>query len=176
MSAAAGTVSGMRTWLTSPTAVLIGLIASVVTLLQVAVAAVRYVYRVTVDERSLIPARAALVALVAAVGVAPLEWPAIMAEAAKIGNGGVLGALYPVVFNGWAAAAALVLLLAAHEHRRLPVRYAVGGVAALAFAAGLYVRQPGAPAWGWGLVIAAPVVFAVAHLPLVLARRRLAAV
>ena len=158
----------MRTWLTSPVVVLIGLVASVVTLLQVAVAAARWALRYTGAERPRVPA---LVALVVALAAAPVEWQRVMATAARLGNGGVINPVYPVVFAGPGVVAALALLAAVGRGYRPSWLIAVFGVASLYFAACLYAQAPGAAVWGLVVVFAAPAVLALAHVPAMLARR-----
>ena len=166
----------MRSWLLSPAVALIGLLASVVTIVQVAAAAVRGVYRVAMDERSLIPVGAGLVAFACVVAVAPLEWPVVVAVVSTPGSSGVLNALYPVMLVCLEAVAALWLVVAALERAsainmlRPAVLPAAMGLGSLAFTAWLCMAHPGTPAWVRAAAVAAAGMLAAAHGLLVLAR------
>jgi hypothetical protein len=167
----------MRSWLSSPAVALVGVLASVVTLVQAVVVLARFVYRAVVDERSLIPVWAGLVAFAAVVAVAPLEWPVVVAVVSTPGSNGVLDALYPVMFVCLAAASAGWVVVAAIERvaaiggLRPAVLPAAAGVGPLVFTAWLCMTHPGTPTWVGATAVAAAGVLAAAYGLLALARR-----
>jgi hypothetical protein len=172
MTAATDIFLAMRwSWLSNPVVALLGLLASVVTIGQWIISAARLVHGITEAEekRRHVSIWIALTCLVAVAVISPLSWPVIMMEAAKIGNGGVLGALYPVTVNGLSASSALVLLLDAKDGRRFSVIPGCCVILGLAFATGLYVSS-GAPGWGRYAAAAVPAV-AVTMLPLIMLSR-----
>lgn len=162
----------MRSWLSSPVVALISFVASVIGVAQWVVSLARGVYRMTQADEARRRACVwfAVASLAVVVVISLLSWSAIMVAAAKIGDGGVLGALYPVTVNGTAAIGALMLLLDALDGRRFSLLPCCMLVMGLVFAAFEYMAYGGAPGWGRYAVAVAPGVV-TAMLPLVMLGR-----
>jgi hypothetical protein len=160
----------MRSWLSSPAAQLLGFLASIVTLIQLAVAIAGWVCRVVGTRPSRVTVWTGLLALGLGVVAAPVEWPRVMAQNAALGERAA-PALYPFVFIGPGIVAALALLLFVRHAARPGWFTGPYGVASLWIAAALYATGPGAPVWGLALAFAAPVTLAAAYVLLLLTLR-----
>jgi hypothetical protein len=100
-------------WLQNPAVALIELLASVIAVLQSAAWLCRYIGRLARAEggqyrRVRIAGAAAALAVVAAFAV--VTWPVIIALAAKGGDHGFMGAMYPLQFDGLAFIGAWTML------------------------------------------------------------------
>jgi hypothetical protein len=162
----------MRSWLSSPAVVLIGLVASLICVGQWIVSLAQGAYPMTqaADKRQRVSVWVAMASLAMVVGTSPLSWPLIVVAAVKAGNGSLVAALYPVTVNGTAAAGALLLLLDAVEGRRFSLLHCSMLVGGLAFAAFMYIYSGDASSWGSYAVDGAPGVVTT-MLPLVMLDR-----
>ena len=109
-------------WLENPAVALIELLASVIALVQSVAWLCRYIYRLQTEAeneryRSLRIA-VAVAALVVVIATSAITWPAIIAEAAKGGDRGVMGAMYPLEFAFLGFLAAVTLLQEARARQR----------------------------------------------------------
>ena len=111
-------------------------------------------------------------ALVVALSV--VTWPAIMAEASKIGNGGVMGALYPFQMDGIALAGALMLLIEACDRKRLSLVWCVALFVGLGMAA-IVSFHSGVHGWVGMVTAAVPGVAIAVITPFMIIRGRQAA-
>jgi hypothetical protein len=168
----------MRSWLSSPSVLLLSFLATVITVVQWLVVAARRIHRMsqTVGERQRSAFLVGVAGLAAVAIISPLTWTAIWAEAVKTGNHGLIGALYPVMVDGSGLAAALVLLLDAREGFQLPLRifFEVSFllVGSLAVAAVVYIfhDQNGTWVWSRGAVSVIPGVMLAMLIPLMIGR------
>lgn len=131
-------------WLQNPAVALIELLASVIAVGQSVAWLCRCIYRLlakTEGERyRRVRLGIALLALVIVVASSAVTWSAILAEAAKTGNHGFVGVLYPLQFDGLSFLGATILLA---EARRRFSRFGCSLllVTLTTLAAGYYFRS-----------------------------------
>jgi hypothetical protein len=109
-------------WLQNPAVALIELLASAIAVVQSVAWLCRYIYRLLTPAETeryhRIRLAAAVAALVVVVACSAVTWPAIIAEAARTGNHGFLGVLYPLQFDSLALFGAVILLTEARGRQR----------------------------------------------------------
>jgi hypothetical protein len=168
----------MRSWLTSPTVLLLGLLSTAITVGQWLLCVARVLYRMSqdADERKRASFWVGVIGLAAVAVISPLTWSAIWAEAVKAGNHGWMGALYPVMVLGSGFVAAQNLLGDARGVFRLPVRVwfmlCFMLIGSLALAATMYFLhdRSGTPLWSVGAVSAIPGVVIAMVVALMVSR------
>lgn len=138
-------------WLQNPAVALIGLVASVVSVIQGVAWLCRYIYRLqteTENERyRRIRIAVALTALVAVVAFSVITWPVLVAEAGKAGDHGLVGVLDPLEYAVLGFFGAQTLLMQARARQRFSA-FACGLlVVTLATVATAYIFSSGSTAW-----------------------------
>lgn len=104
----------MWSWLGSPAVALLGLLSSVITIVQVTIGVTIFLKRKmprTAEERRRLSIWISLVALGSVIAVTAVTWSAVLAEAAKIGDHGVMGVLFALMLPSLGMAGALLLLI-----------------------------------------------------------------
>jgi hypothetical protein len=160
-------------WLQNPAVALIELLASVIAVGQSAAWLCRYIYRLARAEGEQyrgVRIAAALVALVMVVAFSVVTWPAIAAEAAKTGTGGVLGALYPTSMDLLAFTGAAMLLDDARARRRFSLMWCGVLFAGIGTAAMTALIYSGLHGWVGGMAAAGPGVVVCAITPFMITR------
>ena len=109
-------------WLQTPAVALIVIVGIGNSVVQSVTWLCRYIYRLQTEAENERYRRgriaAALAALVVVVASSAITWPVIMAEAAKDGNHGFMGVLYPLEFAFLGLFGALTLLRQARARQR----------------------------------------------------------
>ena len=138
-------------WLQNPAVALIGLLASVIAVVQSVASLCRYVYRLQTEaeneryHRSRIAV--ALAALVVVIATSAITWPVIIAEAAKGGNHGFMGVTYPLEFALLGFYGAQTLLTEARARQRFsPFAWTLLVITLAAVATG-YIFSSGPAGW-----------------------------
>ena len=143
----------MRSWLASPTVAFLSFLATVITIVQAVFIVAKWAneFMQIKDKRRRISVAIVWLCFSYVAVIAPLSWSAIMTEAAKTGNTGVLAALYPVMVNGTSLVGMLAMLSEVRAKRGLPLLPCCTAIFGLASATAMYVA--GASQW-MGLSIA----------------------
>src|SRR5262245_4362917 len=109
-------------WLQNPAVALIELLASVIAVVQAVTWLCRYIYQLHTEAENeryrSIRIAAALAVLVVVIVTSAITWPVIMAEAAKGGDHGFMGVMYPLEFAALGLIGALTLLREARARQR----------------------------------------------------------
>jgi len=154
-------------WLQNPTVALIGLLASVIAVVQWVVSLCRYIYRLQTEAENeryrRIRIAVALAALVVVVAFSAITWPVLMAEAAKVGDRGFMSVLDPLQFAVLALFGAMTLLNQARARQRFSAFACCLLVVTLATVAAGYFFS-GGPAWIDAVVISSAANLGIAAL------------
>jgi cytochrome bd-type quinol oxidase subunit 2 len=109
-------------WLQNPAVALIELLASVIAVVQSVAWLCRYIYRLQTEAENeryrSFRIAVALAALVVVIATSAITWPVIMAEAAKGGDHGFVGVMYPLEFAFLGLFGAQTLLKEARARQR----------------------------------------------------------
>jgi O-antigen/teichoic acid export membrane protein len=109
-------------WLQDPAVTLIGLVASVIAIVQWVASLCRYIHQLQTEAEEekyrRVRISIALVALVVVVAFPTMGWPVLTAEAAKAGDHGIMGVLDVLEFGFLGIFAALRLLDEARARKR----------------------------------------------------------
>jgi O-antigen/teichoic acid export membrane protein len=138
-------------WLQNPTVNLIGLLASVIAVVQWVASVCRYVHRLQTEAENEQYRRTritvALVALVVVVASSAVTWPVLIAEAAKAGDRGFMGVLDVLEFAFLGIFAAQSLLKEARARQRFSIFACVLLFVTLTTVAAGYIFSSGSTAW-----------------------------
>lgn len=109
-------------WLQSPAVALIGLLASVIAIIQAVASLCRCIYRLQTEAANeryrRVRITVASATLVAVVALSAITWPVLIAEAAKAGDHGFIGVLDPLEFALLGFFGAITLLQQARTRER----------------------------------------------------------
>jgi cytochrome bd-type quinol oxidase subunit 2 len=138
-------------WLQNPAVTLIGLLASVIAVVQGVASLCRYIYRLQTEAENeryrRLRIAVALAALVVVVAFAAITWPVLIAEAAKAGDHGFMGVLDVLEFALLGLFAAQTLLKEARARQRFSMfAYALLFITLTTVATG-YIFSSGSTAW-----------------------------
>ena len=152
MSVPGSTVLNMKwSWLQNPTVNLIGLLASVIAVVQWAASVCRYVHRLQTEAENEQYRRAritvALTALVVVVALSAVTWPVLIAEAARAGDHGYMGVLDVLEFAFLGIFAAQSLLKEARARQRFSTFACVLLFVTLTTVAAGYICSSASTAW-----------------------------
>ena len=138
-------------WLQNPAVSLIGLSASVIAVVQGAASLCRYIYRLQTEAENERYRRGriavALAALVVVVAFSVITWPVLIAEAAKVGDRGVVEVLDALEFALLGLFAAQTLLKEARAQQRFSTFACALLFITLATVATGYIFSSGSTAW-----------------------------
>jgi hypothetical protein len=138
-------------WLQNPAVALIGLLASVIAVVQWVVSLCRYIYRLQTEAGNeryrRVRISVALAALVVVVTFSAITWPVLMTETAKAGDHGFIGVLDVLEFAFLGLFAAFTLLTEARARQRFSAFAWTLLVITLATVATGYIFSSGSTAW-----------------------------
>jgi hypothetical protein len=149
-------------WLQNPAVALVELLASVIAVVQSVAWLCRYIYRLQTEAKNeryrSLRIAVALTALAVVVATSAITWPVIMAEAAKGGDHGFVGLMYPLEFAFLGLFAAQTLLQEARARRRFsPSACCVLAVTLATVATAYFFFSSGTVGWiGTGAAWSAP--------------------
>jgi len=150
-----------RSWLQNPSVALIEFLASVIAISQSVAWLCRYLYRLQTEAENeryrSFRIAVALAALVVVIAISAITWPVIMAEAAKGGNHGFVGVMYPLEFAFLGLFGAQTLLKEARAQQRFSPFACCLLAVTLATVATAYFFSSGPAGWlGTGATWSAP--------------------
>jgi hypothetical protein len=137
-------------WLQSPAVSLIGLLASVIAVVNWVASLCRYIHRLQTEAGNerfrRVRIAVALAALVVVVAFSVITWPVLIAETAKVGDHGFIGVLDVLEFALLGLFAAGTLLMEARGRRRFSAFAGILLVITLATVATAYIFSSGSTA------------------------------
>jgi cytochrome bd-type quinol oxidase subunit 2 len=138
-------------WLQNPAVTLIGLLASVIAVVQWVASLCRYIYRLQTEAENerhrRVRIAVALAALVIVVAFSAITWPVLIAEVAKAGDHGFMGVLDVLEFAFLGLFAAQTLLKEARAQQRFSMFACALLFITLATVATGYIFSSGSTAW-----------------------------